>query len=72
LGLGFDFLRALEACDQLIHRHPQMHQMVHEHYRRALLRRFPFAIFYEHGDGKITVYAVFHVAQSPDKWLERM
>jgi plasmid stabilization system protein ParE len=49
-----------------------MHQMVHEHYRRALLRRFPFAIFYEHGDGKITVYAVFHVAQSPDKWLERM
>lgn len=33
---------------------------------------FLSALFYEHGDGKITVYAVFHVAQSPDKWRERM
>ena len=72
VGLGFDFLRAVEACVQLIQRHPLMHQIVHEHYHRALLRRFPFALFYEHGCGKITVYAVFHVSQSPEKWLARM
>jgi len=72
LGLGLDFLRAVEACVQLIQRHPLMHQMVHEYYRRALLRRFPFALFYEHGDSKITVYAVFHVAQSPEKLLVRL
>jgi len=72
LGLGLDFLRAVEASVQLIQRHPLMHQMVHEHYRRALVRRFPFALFYEHGGGKITVYAVFHGAQSPEKLLARM
>jgi len=70
-GLGLDFILAVEACIQLIQRHPLIYQMVHEHYRRALLRRFPFALFYEHGGGKITVYAVFHVAQSPEKWLAR-
>ena len=72
LGLGFDFLRAVEACILLIRRHPLMHQTVHEQYRRALLRRFPFALFYEYGDGRITVYAVFHVAQCPEKWLARL
>jgi len=71
-GLGLDFLRAVDACVQLIQRHPLMHQMVYENYRRALLRRFPFALFYEYDERKITIYAVFHVAQSPEKWLTRM
>ena len=34
--------------------------MVDATMRRALLRRFPYAVFYEVGAVEIVVYAVFH------------
>ncbi len=42
-GLGEEFLSAVDACLESIRRHPGMHALVHETYRRALIRRFPFA-----------------------------
>jgi hypothetical protein len=30
------------------------------------------SLFYEYGEGRITVYAVFHVSQSPEKLLARL
>lgn len=46
--------------------------MVHESYRRALVRRFLYAVFYELAEGAITVYCVFHTAQDPLKWAQRL
>ncbi|MGH9631312.1 MAG: type II toxin-antitoxin system RelE/ParE family toxin [Bryobacteraceae bacterium] len=63
IDLGEDFLSALEAALEGIRRQPDMHAIVHEDYRRALIRRFPYAIFYEHATGKVTVYAVFHTSR---------
>ena len=39
--------------------------------RRALLRRFPYAVFYEIGAVEIVVYAVFHCARNPRAWKRR-
>ena len=43
-GLGEDFLSSVDACLASIRRQPEMYTLVHETYRRALIRRFPFAI----------------------------
>jgi len=46
LGLGEEFLSTVDGCIQAIRRMPEMHEKVHQDYRRSLLRRFPYAVFY--------------------------
>ena len=46
-GLGEEFLSCVDACIAAIQRTPEMYRVVHEDYRRGLVRRFPYAIFYE-------------------------
>ena len=41
LGLGEEFLRSVEGCLHTIRRRPELSAPVYEHYRRALVRRFP-------------------------------
>ena len=65
-GLGEEFLNCVDACVQAICRMPEMHSKVHEDYRRGLVRRFPYAIFYEYSAGAVTVYGVFHTARDPE------
>ncbi len=74
LGLGMEFLRCVEAVLQSIQRTPQIYPVVHETYRRALVRRFPFAIFYEIDEAanRCVVYSVFHCSQNPTKWRRRL
>ena len=71
-GLGEQFLECVDACIQRIREYPEMHAFAHEHYRRALVRRFPYAIFYEYENGVVTVYSVFHCSQDPMKWRNRL
>jgi hypothetical protein len=40
--------------------------------RRAVIRRFPYAVLYEEKDAEIVVYAVFDCRQHPSKWRERL
>jgi len=71
-GLGEEFLSCVDACVQAICRMPELHAQVHEDYRRALLRRFPYAVFYEYAAGTVTVYCVFHNSRDPTKWRKRL
>ncbi len=71
-GLGEEFLSCVDACIQAICRMPKLHAKVHEDYRRALVRRFPYAIFYEYVEGTVTVYCTFHTSRDPEKWRERL
>lgn len=71
-GLGEEFMTCVEAALRALTRHPAMHALVHESYRRALLRRFPYSIFYEYAAGVITVFAVFHSSRDPNKWRLRL
>ena len=71
-GLGEDFLRCVEACALLIRRHPRMFPVAVDDHRRALIRRFPFEIFYETSDGAIIIYSVFHCSQNPEIWQHRL
>ncbi|HLA85001.1 MAG TPA: type II toxin-antitoxin system RelE/ParE family toxin [Thermoguttaceae bacterium] len=71
-GLGEEFLTCIDACVQAICRAPEMHAKVYGDFRRGLVRRFPYAIFYEYADGIVTVYGVFHAARDPAKWRQRL
>lgn len=71
-GLGEEFLSCVEACIEAIGRTPEIHSLVHENYRRGLVRRFPYAVFYERLQGRVTVYCVFHTSRDPEKWRQRL
>jgi plasmid stabilization system protein ParE len=72
IGLGEEFLTSVDACIQSICRTPEMHQTVHENYRRGLVRRFPYAVFYEYENDTVTVYCIFHTSRDPKKWQSRL
>jgi plasmid stabilization system protein ParE len=72
IGLGEEFLSSVDACLQGIARQPDLYTEIHQSYRRALIRRFPYAVFYEHAEGTVIVYAVFHSSRNPAKWLHRL
>ena len=72
IGLGEEFLSCVDACIEAICRTPEMHAFVHETYRRGLVRRFPYAVFYEYTEGTVTVYGVFQTSRDPDRWRQRL
>jgi plasmid stabilization system protein ParE len=71
-GLGEDFLGCVEASIEAILRTPEMYSVIHKSYRRALVRRFPYAVFYEFETDVVTVYCVFHSSRDPEKWRRRL
>jgi len=72
VGLGEEFLSAVYSSMERIRRQPAIYARIHEEYRRALIRRFPYAIFFEYAETAITIYAVFHTSQDPEKWRLRL
>jgi plasmid stabilization system protein ParE len=72
VGLGEEFLSSVDACLEGTRRWPDMYPVVHEHFRRALIRRFPYAVFYEKSESIVTVYAVFHTSRDPEKLRRRL
>ncbi|MDZ4816704.1 MAG: type II toxin-antitoxin system RelE/ParE family toxin [Verrucomicrobiota bacterium] len=72
IGLGENFYRALSVALTYAARNPDTLIKVYENYRRVLLRRFPYAVFYEHGPEAIHIYSVFHCSQNPEKWMKRL
>lgn len=71
-GLGEEFLSSVDACFESIRRRPEMYPVVHEAYRRSLIRRFPYAVFYDQVEAMVTIYAVFHTSRDPAKWRQRL
>ena len=71
VGLGEEFLAAVDAilCD--ISAHPKTHPVIHRETRRALLRRFPYAIFYRLYGETIIVVACMHGRRDPKRWKGR-
>ena|SRR5438128_191142 len=70
-GLGTDFLRAVDACLASIQRNPFAHPVVFKEVHRALLRRFPFGIFYAIARDTVTVLACFHAKRDPQQLQSR-
>lgn len=67
LGLGFEFLDCLEVAVRHIIDFPESCQVVYRDFRRCVIRRFPFSIFFTMEVKTIVVHAVFDNRQNPKK-----
>ena len=66
------FLAALGECLTHVREAPEAHPRVHGRIRRALLRRFPYAVFFLEGERSVLVLACFHAARDPQAWRRRI
>lgn len=64
-GLGEDFIRMLYACASDISRNPLLYQKVYGEFRRCLLRRFPYAIYFIIEKDLVIVTGLFHCVRDP-------
>lgn len=64
-GLGDDFLRMFYAYTNDILWSPLRYPKVYQDFRRRLLRRFPYAIYFEIENDQIIVFGLFHCARNP-------
>jgi len=73
-GLGQELLLCIEAEFSTIQRTPFIFQNQYKQVRRALIRRFPYGIFYlvDDSDRLINVIAVFHAHRAPTSWKDRI
>ena len=70
-GLGYEFLDEVLVAFKTISENPYMYNVVHRHTRRALIHRFPFAIYYRIEKKSIVVIAVMHGSRHPKRWQKR-
>lgn len=70
-GLGFEFLDELRAAYNRIADGPLKYQVSRSGIRRALLKRFPYAIYFVIDDNDIVVLAVLHASRDPAEWQWR-
>lgn len=70
-GLGQEFLdeaaRAIRAIGESPLRYPLMWRQTH----RALMRRFPFSIYFRVSAGAVVVVAILHGSRHPRNWRRR-
>ncbi len=69
--LGVRFVAEIDACLETIRATPELYPIVHRDIRRALVRKFPFAVFYVFRDDMITVTACMHTRRAPKAWRRR-
>jgi plasmid stabilization system protein ParE len=71
LGLGAAFLDELRATYDRIAAGPLKYQDLRSGIRRALLRRFPYAVYFAVEVDVIVVVAVLHASRDPAEWQRR-
>jgi len=69
--LDLEFMQCVHEALSRVADNPLAFPTVHRTLRRAVVRRFPFAIFYEVVAGEIEVRAVFHSRRDPEIWKSR-
>ena len=70
-GLGAEFLdEILSTCD-LISENPDMFPVVHRNTRRAVIKKFPFGIYYIAEDSFVSIISVMHGSRDPNTWKDR-
>lgn len=70
-GLGVRFVAELDAALQRVARNPLGYECITEDVRRALLRRFPYAVYFSYDGTIIEIFAILHQHRSDDAWRAR-
>lgn len=70
-GLGLEFLAELRATYDRIGSNPLLYQVLRSGVRRALTRRFPYAVYFALEGDLAVVLAVLHASREPAQWQRR-
>jgi plasmid stabilization system protein ParE len=70
-GLGAEFFLCVEEVLERIGRTPEMYMVVHHDVRRALTRRFPYAVYYCIAGNDVVVLGILHTRRDPREWPSR-
>lgn len=71
-GLGKIFGAAVEAVFRRIADRPRMHGIVLGDVRKAVVKGFPYCVFYRERGKTVVVLAVFHSSRDPKIWQKRV
>lgn len=69
--LDLEFMQCVDDALSRVVLNPLQYPIVFKTLRRAVVRRFPFAVFYELGADEIHIVAVFHSRRDPERWKSR-
>ncbi|HRI82498.1 MAG TPA: type II toxin-antitoxin system RelE/ParE family toxin [Opitutaceae bacterium] len=63
-GLGDEFLDEVAFALRDLERDPQTSRLYYRNFRRVLLRRFPYKIFYQVIGERVVIFRVIHAKQN--------
>jgi plasmid stabilization system protein ParE len=62
-GLGDQFLDAIALALRVLARDPELLCFYHQRFRRVMLHKFPYKIFYQVIGDRIVIFRVLHAKQ---------
>lgn len=71
-GLGTDFATEVQHVFDRLSANPLIHQEVFADVRKAVVRRFPYCVYYRAHTDRVEVIAVFHTSRDPSVWQGRV
>lgn len=71
LELGDNFLEQVDETLERICQMPESYTAVYRDVRRAVVRRFPYTIYYRIVSSRVIITAVFHGRRNPKAWQTR-
>ena len=71
-GLGRRFAEAVQTALERIQSNPTGFRLAYKNVREALVRGFPYVIYYCVEESRIVVFAVFHGRRDPQVWRSRV
>jgi plasmid stabilization system protein ParE len=70
-GLGLEFLDEVRSAYDRVVNSPFGYQVLRFGVRRALVRRFPYIVYFIIEDNVVEVIAVLHTSRNPAEWQRR-
>lgn len=71
-GLGAVFLEIVEQRLAGVQENPYRFPVVHGDIRKALVKRFPYGIFFRIRPHRLRVLAIMHLSRNPERWRKRL
>ncbi len=73
-GLGVDFLLRFYNALAFLKDNPKLYPEVHQSFRRVLMKKYPYAIYYTVAEAarEVVVLAVWHTSQDTGRLQERL
>ena len=71
-SLGSEFILCIDESFSRIKKNPKQYKTIYKNVHRALVRRFPFGVYYVLKPNQIIIIGVVHARKSPKHWRARV